>query len=349
MILECPYYSNCGGCQLLHMTSTDYNQHKIEQIKAAFHDLPINYDDLALPMIEFPTAVRRRAVFKLRHGKIGFFRKKSHDLIPIKSCKILSTALDSHIENLRLLCRWFDIADIYALSTDCGLDVQVLTKDKKRAHMDYEASIGLTNHIINSAWARLSIDDAPFITIEKPFVTIDNVAIEVSPNSFLQASTHMEKALSDIVTKVTLGFDNNLKIIDLFCGRGTLSLPLSKYGCVDGFECDSDAVDALNRGAMSAGRNIKALTRDLFKNPIDSKLLSKYDLVVINPPRAGAIAQIRQIKDISNTRILYVSCSPQSLAADLKILMETGKNIEWIQPIDAFFGSHHTEVVALIK
>lgn len=344
MILDCSFYPKCGGCQTLHMASTDYSDFKIQIVKNAFsHN---NISPPIMPLIELGPGIRRRAVFKLKKGHIGFYQQKSHDLVPLNTCGVLIPELSALLKTLPSLHRWFNEADIEALWTQQGADIHIRTPHSHSFSLTQVEA--LTLWIEKEDWARLTINNQLFICRKSPTITLDKVSLSVSPGCFLQASVSMEKTLETLVEKWMIQQKQSPKILDLFCGRGTLSLPLSRYGSITGYESDEDAVLALNQGATKEKRPLKAHVRDLYKTPLNVRELEKYDLIVLNPPRAGAPAQIKAMASMSSKPILYVSCSPNSLAQDCAFLQKQGRHILSLQPIDAFFGSNHIEVVATI-
>jgi 23S rRNA (uracil1939-C5)-methyltransferase len=85
--------------------------------------------------------------------------------------------------------------------------------------------------------------------------------------------------------------------------------------------------------------------RDLFRNPIIADEL-KFDFAVIDPPRAGAEAQIREIANSKISRLAYVSCNPVTFARDAETLCEAGFELEWLQVVDQFRWSVHVELAA---
>jgi 23S rRNA (uracil1939-C5)-methyltransferase len=89
--------------------------------------------------------------------------------------------------------------------------------------------------------------------------------------------------------------------------------------------------------------------RDLFRNPLDWKDLKRFDAAVIDPPRAGAEAQTRELATSSLRRIAMVSCNATTFARDLKILTAAGWRVTRITPVDQFIWSPHIEIVAALE
>jgi 23S rRNA (uracil1939-C5)-methyltransferase len=140
-------------------------------------------------------------------------------------------------------------------------------------------------------------------------------------------------------------------IADLFCGIGTFSLALAQQGRVHAVEREPVMLDAL-AVAAKATQGLKPVTterRDLFKLPLTPQELNKFDAVVLDPPRAGAEAQARQLARSKVPRLAYVSCDASSFARDTKILIDGGYRIGPVTPVDQFLWSSHIELVAAFE
>lgn len=92
---------------------------------------------------------------------------------------------------------------------------------------------------------------------------------------------------------------------------------------------------------------MRAEKRNLFKDPVNAKDLNKFDVILFDPPRAGAKAQSEEIARSSCPRIIGVSCNPASFIRDAKTLIAGGYTLKSVQIIDQFVWSAHTELVTL--
>ena len=86
---------------------------------------------------------------------------------------------------------------------------------------------------------------------------------------------------------------------------------------------------------------------DLFTNPLSTEELRPYRFAVINPPRAGALEQIKALAHSECERVVYISCNPESFARDAAILKNGGYNLLEVTPVDQFYWSSHLEVVGV--
>ena len=137
---------------------------------------------------------------------------------------------------------------------------------------------------------------------------------------------------------------------DLFAGIGTFTFALAGDAEIDAFEQDEAAVAALGRAARATPKlkPVRAFARDLFRAPLSAKELSRYDAVVLDPPRAGAKSQCEALAASPVPKVVMVSCNPGTCARDLRILVEGGYRIARVTPVDQFLFSPHIELVALL-
>ena len=133
-------------------------------------------------------------------------------------------------------------------------------------------------------------------------------------------------------------------VADLFAGLGTFALALD--GRILAAEASRDAVLALKSAANRAQRQVFVDHRDLFRRPLDTKELDRFEAIVLDPPRAGAREQVALLARSAVPRIAYVSCNPSSFARDAKMLVEGGYRLRWVRPVGQFRWSTHVELAA---
>ena len=170
-----------------------------------------------------------------------------------------------------------------------------------------------------------------------------DVLIGKSAQAFAQASVSGERALIELVLMAVP--ESSTKIIELFCGSGTFTIPLVNRGHqVIGWEYDKSALRRLNRLKPS----IKTVRMDLLKSGKKFDF-GQAEVVVLDPPRAGAAPCIPGIVETDAHTIVYVSCAPMTLCRDLAQLKQHGFCVDWVQPLDAFPQTHHIECVAKLS
>ena len=188
-------------------------------------------------------------------------------------------------------------------------------------------------------------DIIPIIERKTPEIEFSGVKVLPPPGAFLQAT---EVGTQAITKAVLLGVAGTKTILELFSGCGTLTIPVHHQGTIHAVEGDPLAADALKKAAMKAAidRKISVEIRDLLKNPIPADELSRYDAIIFDPPRSGAKKQVEEIVKNGPTKVVAVSCNPNTFARDSKILVDGGYELKKITPIDQFLWSPHVELVA---
>ncbi|MFA8386008.1 MAG: class I SAM-dependent RNA methyltransferase [Pelagibaca sp.] len=346
----CSHARSCGGCQLQHASDafvTDWKRDVVRQALAA-HGIAV---DLG-PPITSPPRSRRRATFSVRRTKkgalAGFHMKASDTVIAVPNCQLvhpdLSAALPM-VEALGVLgaSRKGELS-VLLTRTDTGLDVSV-TGGKE---LDVALHQALSELAREHDLARIAWDGEIALQRRAPVLRVGPADLTPPPGAFLQATKEGETALIDAVKQALTGAK---RVADLFAGCGTFALPLAKDALVHAVEGDRDMVNALDQAWRNAD-GLKRIThevRDLFRNPILPEDLTRFDGVVIDPPRAGAAAQVEELGRSSVPLIAHVSCSPASFARDTATLIRAGYDLEWVRVVDQFRWSTHVELVALLR
>ena len=193
--------------------------------------------------------------------------------------------------------------------------------------------------------ARLTVSGEDHFRRAAPQIDFDGIAVEPPPGAFLQATLEGETALRRAVTEA---IGDAGAVADLFSGCGTFALPMARRARVDAFEGDDAMARSLERAYRNAQglKPLRALTRDLFRRPLLAKELDAYDAIVIDPARAGARAQFREIAESNVPRVAAISCNPVTFARDARLLIEGGYTLNWIEVIDQFRWSPHIELAS---
>ena len=154
-----------------------------------------------------------------------------------------------------------------------------------------------------------------------------------------------------MIDDVLAGVGKAKRAADLFCGIGTFTFPLARRARMLAVDDNEAAVGALGAAARHAQglKPIEAKVRDLFRMPLSAKELEGFDAVVLDPARAGAEAQARQLARSRVPVAICVSCNPGTLARDARILLDGGYVLESVTPIDQFLFSAHVEAVAVFR
>jgi 23S rRNA (uracil1939-C5)-methyltransferase len=167
-------------------------------------------------------------------------------------------------------------------------------------------------------------------------VTLSGVRVAFAQGGFLQATEDGEAELVLSVQEAVAGAG---AVADLFAGLGTFALAA---GATYAAEASRDSAAALKRAAPA----LNVEHRDLYRRPLDARELKAFDAVTLDPPRAGAAEQVRELARSAVPRIAYVSCNPATFARDAKILADGGYSLGWVQPVGQFRWSTHVELAA---
>lgn len=351
----CPHYGVCGSCQLQHLGDDVYRQFKRDKIiKPMLFEGFINPETLIKEPIILPPGLRRRANFNFRclpkGVELGYHKYHSYELLTLEHCHILLPEIVTFMKPLiKVIGKSFPPGfegEVFITAAHNGLDVTVEVRDKTPLTLEQREIWGQFAHHQNLCRLLVTLKGKEdFIILkETPYVLFDGVPVESNCRGFLQPSKEADSQLTSIVIHLLPPKSN--KIADLFCGRGTLSIPLSRHAPVDGYEMDEQALEALSKAASKAQLPITTIYRDLFKIPLRGQELEAYDVVVIDPPRAGAEEQAQALATSLVPTIIYVSCSPMTFARDARLLVAGGYQIETVQPLDQFRWTVHVEAIA---
>jgi 23S rRNA (uracil1939-C5)-methyltransferase len=140
-------------------------------------------------------------------------------------------------------------------------------------------------------------------------------------------------------------------VLDLFCGIGNFTLPLARQGArVTGIEGDSGLVAMARDNALrNAVEQADFITADLYQEPLEgSWLRNRYDRILLDPPRSGAMQVVKQLATLEAQRIVYVSCNPATLARDAQLLVnQAGYRLQAAGVMDMFPHTTHVESIAI--
>lgn len=296
---------------------------------------------------------RRRVNFQIDYqNNLGFFAKKSHDLIIIKSYEIAEAVIDKSISELQKFLKKQEqniFTQLTITSFDNGLDlIFVCKKEPNLTQQKKIIEFAKTNEF--NASYRFNKNLIPLFLVRKNQIFLNNLKIEVPSDAFLQATkSGLETIVKIIREQIIAQKFHPKKIADIYSGFGAYSFALHDLANqIYAFEGEEKLVDVIKKNCVKFDLNQKIIAncRDIFIDPLSVKELKNFDSIIINPPRNGATPQILEIAK-SNIKFLhYVSCSPQSFLRDAKILIDANFQIKRITAIDQFYSTDHIELVA---
>jgi 23S rRNA (uracil1939-C5)-methyltransferase len=346
----CAHFGTCGGCSLQHWRDAPYREWKANLVRAALAreslDAPIE------PLRSYPIPSRRRAVFTAsRQGgrvKLGFNAARSHDLVDIAECPILLPHLSSALPHLREALREAlpngGEAKVHVTAAANGLDCSI-----EAAKLPAQAAARLAPALSAAGIIRIAWNGEIVFLKAAPFVLIGGVKVALPQGAFLQAVEACEQDMAAFAGEV-LAETKTAKgpVCDLFAGLGAFTVPCAKQASVTAFEENAEAVSALASGAKGAAglKPVKAVRRDLFRNPLGLFELNAFAAAVADPPREGAEAQCRALAASRIGVAAMLSCNPVTFARDAAILTAGGFKLARVAVFDQFKFSAHVEIGA---
>ncbi len=299
-----------------------------------------------------PDATPRRAVFKAKKSSgavaVGFHGAANHTIVDMRECRVLTPGLFKFVDALRAALGEIllegEATELHVTEAENGFDLAL--RWARRTSPDV---VPLFARLMNrSRVVRVTANGDVIAAQGEPSVLLGQAQVALPPEAFLQPTREGEEALQSLVTS---GVRRTKLCADLFAGCGTFSLVLAESSRVHAVEFDKPMIAALGN-AVRQTQGLKPVTteqRDLFRRPLTSRELNRFDAVVLDPPRAGAESQARQLASCSVPRVVYVSCDAQSFARDARLLIDGGYRLERLTPVDQFLWSEHIELVGFFE
>jgi 23S rRNA (uracil1939-C5)-methyltransferase len=376
---DCPYFDKCGGCAYRHISYEEELHLKQERVSDALKriggiDMPVK------PVTPSPDidGYRNKAIFQTANTRsapvIGFYRRGSHDVIPIEHC-----ALQCHLTNqvVRVIADFAaeNNLEMYDETKHTGTLRHVFTRTSSEGQIQV-CLVSATKHIDNidklttrlveefpqiSGIMLIHNEDVGNVALTGPITTLYGeqyltdtlcgLTFRISPYSFFQ----INHAQTENLYSIALDFADLTgtgNVLDLYCGIGTITLNLAKKAKhVYGVEIIPEAIeDARMNAVFNEITNVDFICADAgeaAKEIVSSK--TTIDLLTVDPPRKGLSSQtIEAILEIGPARIIYISCDPATLARDLGLLKEH-YTVQHVQPVDMFPRTTHVECVVLMS
>lgn len=354
---KCHHFGACGGCQLQHFGDATYRQWTKD--RAAFALKQHGFEDVTIedPFITPPASRRRVALKALKTAAgliLGFNAERSHQIVDIVECPVMSPSLAALLEPLRQTLASIlapkALATLHMTETASGVDLLVETQGSldlavREALVDFAA----TQDIAALHWQADGFLD-PVVIRREPIMEFAGARVSLPPAAFIQASEIAEQAMVSRVVGAVAGMG---RVADLFCGIGTFTFALAhehQVLAVEGAQTALAALEGGRNGAQSQGVALKQIVtkhRDLFRRPLSPGELKGFEAVVIDPPRAGAQAQMAELAKSDVARIVSVSCNPNTFARDARLLADGGYSLVNVLPVDQFLWSPHLELIGV--
>lgn len=337
---KCPYYNECGGCNLMHLSYNDqlnYKENKVKEIMDRYANIDTKLVNNIVPS---PKDFNYRNKVTLKcNGKLGYYKRRTNDIINIEKCLLLEDDLNEKILSINNKLNT-NINEVIIRKISDNVSLTLSLQKEEKEYKKYENLNNILTLQVNKKQINITQESNIFAKLEE-FNFI------VSPTAFFQVNTlqtiNLYNKIKDYIQKF-----NMPNVLDLYCGTGTIGIYVSDY--VDkliGVEINPKAIeDAKTNAKNNHIKNANFYAGDT--KTILHKNNFKADVVIVDPPRAGLDKEvISDLIKINPKEIIYVSCDPVTLARDIKLLKEFYNVLE-VTPFDMFPNTYHVEnVVAL--
>ena len=360
----CPHYGRCGGCQYQHLGAERQTSAKQEIMREPLRRLgKITWSGEIPVHSAQPWNYRNQARLKVARQPdgsvgLGFFEAESHRLFPMDACLILSPRLNAVLKMLRgaeWSSRLGECEEVEMLADDG--DERVMLTLRGRLKLEGTESLAADCLARLPGVAGVALEQGGgWRVFGQPALcySVGEFQYQVSPGSFFQASRFLVPELVTLVTalesdpSVAPNPDRHRLALDLFAGVGLFTLPLAKrFERVIAVEANSRATADLEANLRARSlQNVRVVSQTVL-DFLRRFAQAEPDLVVLDPPRAGAgIGTLELLAALRPRRFYYVSCSPPTLARDLALLVARGYQLNSVELFDFFPQTYHLECLA---
>jgi 23S rRNA (uracil1939-C5)-methyltransferase len=368
----CENFGICGGCSLQHLNAETQLELKQDALFQALQRIGnVSPGNVLEPLAGRPLGYRRRArlgarlVEKKGRVLVGFREKRSSYVAEMQRCETLTPELSRLIPELSSLISAMrlrkQVPQIELSMGDNAISLvfRVLQEpeaEDRQKLIDFAATHNVQVWLQTGGpnTVRPLLDEVPeSLWYELPEF---DLRLNFGPLDFIQVNQDMNRLMVAQAMQLAAPQPGE-RVLDLFCGIGNFTLPLARIADqVVGVELDPVMVEkARANAAANSLENVEFFAADLSADMSDKSTRPEwwgkgFDLVVIDPPRAGAQEVLQQIAATGASRLLYVSCHPGTLARDAGVLCsELGYNLRSAGAMDMFPQTSHVEAMALFE
>ncbi len=375
----CDHYSECGGCNLMHMDYSmqlDFMKYRTAETLRKLGKISTKVND-TVGMIN-PYYYRNKAVipFGEENGKMiaGLYKSRSHDIIDMKKCYIIpkiTTDIVKFLKNIFIelnipayneslgtgVIRHVIVRNSYKFD-DISVTIVTLTPKLPKKDLIIQRLVSRYKRVVsvihnhNSENTNIVLGKKSKVLFGDDFIRdeINGVLFKVSHRSFYQVNPQQTESLYKKAIEYAELTPNDI-VIDAYCGIGTIALSVAKdCKSVLGVEVVKQAISDADENALA--NNITNAKFKVGKAEEVIKTWSNYDIDVlfVDPPRKGCEpAFLETIAEMKIPRIVYISCNVATLARDLNYLQSQGYEVQEVTPFDMFPQTSHIEVVTKIR
>lgn len=366
---RCPQFrphaplQSCGGCAWQHVSIEEQRAAKRDMVQSALRRLGGQNIEVEATRGGAGFGYRNKADFVIGREGIGFFAPQSHDLIAAAVCPI------QHPQNEAILRAAREILEEnphFAFDAASGrgewrrLVARVSTQGERLATIVMAHSSWSESERV-AAMLRERVPSLVGVLARGPkceaktvwgrdflVETANGIDFRVSGEAFWQVNPEIAPLLAQSALELA-AIQKGQRALDLFCGAGFFALHLARAGAeVVGIETHRGAIRDAVFNAQTASLKIRFQSGDAARE-LERFGRGAFDLILLDPPRAGAASCLESLLRIAPQRLIYVSCDPATLARDAKVLCNGGYVLTRVQPFDLFPQTAHVETVALFE
>jgi 23S rRNA (uracil1939-C5)-methyltransferase len=367
VVPRCAHFGICGGCAMQHLAPE-------AQLRAKQNELAENLQrigrvtpdrwlaPLAGPVWQYRRRARLGAKYVTKRGRVlvGFRERQKPYVAALARCEILAPPVDDLIEPLSTLLTGLRAREFIPQIEVAVADNIVVLVFRNLVELDatdraalasFGAARNLRVYLQPGGMDTIAPLAGERATLEYHLPEL-GLRFEFQPTDFVQVNGAINRAL---VTQAVdlLEVEPTHRVLDLFCGLGNFTLPLAQRAAeVVGIEGEAGLVARARHNADLNGLgNARFHVANLAEAEVGAVALAgRFDRVLLDPPRAGAIEVLPQLAALGATRMVYVSCHPGTLARDLGVLChEYGYRLEAAGVIEMFPHTTHVESIAVLE
>jgi len=361
---KCAVYGICGGCSFQHLSSLNQINAKHDWLQSAFMgQAKVQPKEWLEPVQAESWGYRRKARLGVRYVAkkekvlVGFRERKSSFITVMSRCEVLHPSLG---DNLELLSECIESLSIKEHVPQ--IEVAIAEQDTILILRHLQPLNDNDEEILNGFAKKLSITwylQSGGLDTIKPLTNPvqltyslpkHDIVMSFLPNDFTQVNFELNKKMISLAIEL-LDLNDKDNVIDLFCGLGNFTLPISRYvNEVVGIEGDRGLVERAKANAEANNiSNASFYKADLFEDVSGFEWFRgrNYNKALIDPARTGAIEIVELLPKLKVERLVYVSCNPATLARDTAKLIDLGFSLESAGVMDMFPQTAHVESIAL--
>ena len=359
---RCRFYARCGGCSLQHLAYDAQLRHKERTLLASLSSAGgVSPSRIMPPLTGAPWRYRRKARLGARHvpgrgAMVGFRERTPNRIADMTDCEVLADPLGSLVGPMRALVGSLEAkARVPQIEVAAGEDgaVLVVRHLDPLAADDIESIEAFAVRHGLGVWLQPGGPDTARAFVPLPSelgYSLDDGAIRLafSPLDFVQVNAEVNRALVRQVVSM-LAPSGGERVLDAYCGLGNFSLPLARRGAaVTGLEAAATMVERARANAAANALPASFHRADLGDGPtVREWLRRRWDALLLDPPRAGAEVVVEHVGLAPPSRIVYVSCNPETLARDAARLVHGhGYRLVRTGLVDMFPHTSHIESVS---